>query len=59
MEFTAGQALHDKLKQLQDLLRHQVPSGDLAAIVERAVDLLIVDTMKKFVEQAKTLPVVG
>ena len=52
MEFTAGQALHDKLTQLKDLLRHQVPDGDLAAIVERAVDLLIDNTMKKRFAQA-------
>jgi hypothetical protein len=45
--FTAGQALHDKLTQLQDLLRHQVPDGDLATIVERAVDVLIDRTMKQ------------
>lgn len=47
LEFTAGQALHDKLEQLKDLLRHQVPDGDLAAIVERAVDGLIEKTMKQ------------
>jgi hypothetical protein len=47
LEFTAGQALHDKLEQLQDLLRHQVPDGDLATIVERAVDMLICKTMKE------------
>ena len=47
MEFTAGQALHDKLEQLKELLRHQVPDGDLAVIVERAVDLLLDNTMKQ------------
>jgi hypothetical protein len=29
VQFTADQQLHDKLKQAQDLLRHQVPDGDL------------------------------
>jgi hypothetical protein len=53
MEFTAGQALHDKLTQLKDLLRHQVPDGDLAVIVERAVDLLIDDTMKQRFAQTR------
>ena len=53
MEFTAGQALHDKLTQLKDLLRHQVPDGDLAAIVERAVNLLIDDTMKQSFAQTR------
>lgn len=47
LELTAGQALHDKLQQLQDLLRHQVPDGDLAVLVERAVDLLIDKTMQQ------------
>jgi 5-methylcytosine-specific restriction endonuclease McrA len=47
LELTAGQALHDKLQQLQDLLRHQVPDGDLAVLVERAVDMLIDNTMRQ------------
>jgi hypothetical protein len=53
MEFTAGQALHDKLQQLKDLLRHQVPDGDVATIVERAVDGLIEATMKQRFAQTK------
>ncbi len=53
IEFTAGQALHDKLTQLRDLLRHQIPDGDLAVIVERAVDLLIDDTMKQRFAQTR------
>jgi hypothetical protein len=47
LELTAGQALHDKLQQLTNLLRHQVPDGDLAIIVERAVDLLLDKTVKQ------------
>ncbi len=46
MEFTANQELHDKLRVAQDLLRHRIPDGDLACIVERALDLLI-DHVKK------------
>jgi hypothetical protein len=38
---TAYQEFHDKVKQLQHLLRHQVPGGDVAAIIERAVDGLL------------------
>ena len=52
-ELTAGQALHDKLQQLQDLLRHQVPGGDLAVLVERAVDLLIDKTMQQRFAQTR------
>ncbi|HKC60211.1 MAG TPA: hypothetical protein VKB92_09005 [Myxococcales bacterium] len=46
MEFTANQELHDKLRVAQDLLRHRIPDGDLACIVDRALDLLI-DHVKK------------
>jgi hypothetical protein len=41
VEFTATRRLRDKLRQAQDLLRHRLPSGDLASIVESALDLLI------------------
>jgi len=47
LELTASQALHDKLMQLQHLLQHQVPGGDLAVIVERACDVLLEKTMKQ------------
>ena len=53
LELTAGQALHDKLEQLQNLLRHQVPDGDLAVLVERAVDLLIDKTMRQRFAQTR------
>jgi hypothetical protein len=47
VQFTASRRLRDKLRQAQDLLRHQVPDGNLATIVEKAVDLLIQDTEKR------------
>jgi 5-methylcytosine-specific restriction endonuclease McrA len=53
VEFTAGQALHDKLAQLRDLLRHQVPDGELAVLFERAVDSLIEDTLKQRFAQTR------
>src|SRR5262249_8847002 len=37
VQFTATATLHDKLQRLQALMRDQVPDGDLAAIIERAV----------------------
>jgi hypothetical protein len=46
VQFTADQRLHDKLEQAQDLLRHQVPDGDLAAVLERALDVLIAERLK-------------
>jgi hypothetical protein len=56
LELTAGQALHDKLQQLKNLLRHQVPDGDLACIVERAVDLLLDKTVKQRFAQTTRAP---
>jgi len=46
VQFTASRELRDKLRQAQDLLRHRIPNGDLACIVEKALDLLI-DQVKK------------
>jgi 5-methylcytosine-specific restriction endonuclease McrA len=37
VQFTASGELHDKLERLQALMRSEVPDGDLAAIIERAV----------------------
>jgi hypothetical protein len=51
VQFTADQRLRDKLAQAQHLLRHQVADGDLARIVERALDLLIADRRKKLFAQ--------
>jgi 5-methylcytosine-specific restriction endonuclease McrA len=47
IQFTASRALRDKLRQAQDLMRHRVPDGDLATIVERALDLLIEGVTKE------------
>ena len=41
VQFTAGADLQEKLVRAQALLRHQVPDGDLAAIVDRAMSLLL------------------
>jgi hypothetical protein len=53
VQFTATQTLHDKLQQLKDLMRHQIPDGDLCVIVERAADLLIEQQMKRRFAQTK------
>jgi hypothetical protein len=47
IKFTTGQAMQGKLEQLQNLLRHQVPDGNIALILERAADLLLEETMKQ------------
>lgn len=41
VQFTVGQATHDKLRRLQTLLRREIPSGDPGEIVGRALDLLL------------------
>jgi hypothetical protein len=37
VQFTASAELHDKLERLSALMRTEIPGGDLAAIIERAV----------------------
>jgi hypothetical protein len=41
IRFTASAATRDRLKVAQDLLRHAIPSGDVAAIFDRALSELI------------------
>ena len=43
VQFTAGAELRDKIERARALLRRQVPDGDLAALVDRAVSLLLRD----------------
>jgi len=45
--FTADAVLKRKLELARDLLRHAVPSGDLATIMGRALDLLIDETSRR------------
>ena len=47
IQFTGDQALCDKLRQAQGLLRHQVPDGDIAEIFDRALALLVEDVKRK------------
>ena len=47
LQLTLGEDARNKLKQLQDLLAHQVPNGDPAAIVERALDALLTQVHKQ------------
>jgi hypothetical protein len=59
VQFTATQALHDKLQQLKDLMRHKIPDGELSAIIERAADLLIEQQLKqRFAQTQKKSPAV-
>ena len=47
VRFTASAETCAKLRRAQDLLRHAVPDGDTAAIVDRALTLLVEDLEKK------------
>lgn len=46
VKFTASGAMHEKLREAQALLRHQVPSGDVAEIFDRALTLLLAELRK-------------
>src|SRR5207245_1341237 len=46
LSFSASRACHEKFRQAQDLLRHRIPNGDVAAIFEKALDLLIEQVKK-------------
>ncbi|HEY8146449.1 MAG TPA: hypothetical protein VIG06_27395 [Kofleriaceae bacterium] len=41
LQVTIGEATRNKLVRAQALLRHQVPSGDLAEVLDRALDALL------------------
>jgi hypothetical protein len=41
VQFTVTRETYDKLRRVQDLLRHTIPNGDPAAIFDRALTLLL------------------
>jgi hypothetical protein len=41
VQLTVSAALRDKLERAKGLMRHRNPSGDLAIVVERALDVLV------------------
>jgi len=47
VKLTASERLHDKIRDAQALLSHTLPKGDLAAIFELALDLLIAEQKKR------------
>jgi len=47
LQVTIGQGAHEKLGYAQALLGHALPSGDLGAVIERALDALIVQLEKR------------
>lgn len=47
LQVTISGAARERLKQIQDLMRHRLPSGDPAVIVEHALEVLHADLLKK------------
>ena len=47
LRVTLGEEAHGALRQLQDLLSHELPGGDPAAIIERALATLLEQTLAK------------
>ncbi len=43
IQFTASRETYEKLRRAQELLRHRIPSGDIAAIVDRALTRLLAE----------------
>lgn len=46
LQVTVSRETYEKLRRAQDLLRHTIPRGDLAAIVDRGLTLLLADLEK-------------
>ena len=54
VQFTIGKESHDRLRQLQALLRREIPNGDAGQIVERALAVLLEKVEKaKFAATSK------
>lgn len=47
VQFTVGKDTNEKLRQVQDLLRREIPSGDPGAIFDRALTLLLQDIARR------------
>ena len=47
LHLTISRATRDKLRQIQALLSHQVPDGNPAVIVDRALELLLKDLQRR------------
>lgn len=43
VQFTISRETHDRLREAQDLLRHRIPNGDVGAIFDRALALLLTE----------------
>lgn len=46
LQVTIPESTCEKLRQARDLLRHAIPDGDVAAVLDRALTLLVTDLLK-------------
>jgi hypothetical protein len=53
VQFTASRELHDKLRRAQDLLRHAVPDGDVAVVIDRALTMLVEELERRKLAAAR------
>jgi hypothetical protein len=53
VQFTVGRETYEKLCRVQDLMRHRLPTGDPAAIFDRALTLLLEDLEKTKIAATK------
>jgi hypothetical protein len=53
VQFTISRETHDKLCHAQALLRHAIPTGDVAIIFDRALTLLVGDLRKRKVAEVR------
>jgi hypothetical protein len=47
LQLTMSQRMHDQLRRAQELLSHSIPSSDEAAVLERALDVLVESLEKR------------
>jgi hypothetical protein len=47
MRVTIGTETREKLRLAQDLLRHTIPTGDAAEVIDRALTALLEDLARK------------
>jgi hypothetical protein len=47
VQFTASRGTREKLAELQALLRHEIPDGDIGRIVDRALGLLLKEVKRR------------
>jgi hypothetical protein len=53
VQFTVSKDTHDKLRRVQDLMRHRIPNGDPAAIFDRALTALLSELERTKLAAAK------